>query len=272
MKVWKSLICVLVLSFMIVGSVSATAGQVFTALGYGVNSPSSGKYIASTHGYTLERFASADVEKIEFLPRLYKQGVLVEEEMLTTFKKRESRHMLQHVYYDYNSSFFAVGIGNGYYTNGTTSRHVAMTDYFSASDYIPNANHLGEFAKKTGIDSLSKLESLQIDIKEDFIKSFNLDLEGYVLFDSVKTMNTVDSEFDRSLELLLFDVLIEQEIGDGFPLVYLNNDKGTGYIFEKRSDGTNNLFVIEQNKNGEWILDSKDQKTGNLIPEKYYKD
>ncbi|WP_025027173.1 hypothetical protein [Caldalkalibacillus mannanilyticus] len=269
MKVWKSLICVLLLSFMIVGSVSATAGQVEAIISdyySGVDS-SAGHYYVQLTGITIEREAIPEIEKTMLILSVLKNGVVVQDERKTSYEMF-TWNTLRHIHHNRYNVFDLVVFGAGFYKDGSMS-----TDMKAVYDHSLSTNSVGESANVTDQNSLSKIVSLQNEITDEFVRGFELNLEGFSKLEFLKSLNGKEkTELNHSLELLLFDVMKEQKIGDAAPVIFINEDKGTGYILHKLNDGMNNLFVIEQNKNGEWELDSKDQKAGNMIPEKYYKD
>lgn len=102
-------------------------------------------------------------------------------------------------------------------------------------------------------------------ITEDFVKTHNINLNDYLLFDIREVLSKKEKlkPKDKSLLSISQGVVQKQHFFDCSPLFYLNKTKTKGYVFEKELNGMNSLYILSYDKPKEnWIIVKKTSKMG----------
>ncbi|MFS1514751.1 hypothetical protein VQL36_20415 [Chengkuizengella sp. SCS-71B] len=128
---------------------------------------------------------------------------------------------------------------------------IADQNYFSFEEMSNET----ERQIKEKIDNANK--KYKNDVDNDIKNTHNVNLNGYDLIDIDQILGGNSEEFDVFIE-----VMHTQTPGDTLPSLYVKGKKG--YIFEKKSDGTNFLYELEKN-DGKWELKDKKEKKGKKI-------
>ncbi|MGN7938410.1 hypothetical protein [Virgibacillus sp. 6R] len=102
-------------------------------------------------------------------------------------------------------------------------------------------------------------------ITEDFVKTHNINLNDYRLFDIREVLSKKENlkPKDKSLLSISRGIVQKQHFIDCSPLFYLNKTKTKGYILEKGLNGMNSLYILSYDKPKEnWIIVKKTSKMG----------
>lgn len=102
-------------------------------------------------------------------------------------------------------------------------------------------------------------------ITEDFVKTHNINLNDYRLFDMREVLSNKGNlkPKDKSLLSITRGIVQKQHFIDCSPLFYLNKAKTKGYVLEKELNGMNSLYILSYDKPKEnWIIVKKTSKMG----------
>lgn len=113
-----------------------------------------------------------------------------------------------------------------------------------------------EMAIKNRIDA--EVNNFKSQVDEDIANAFTIELTSLEKIDH-KALGT---DSFKPFETVFIEVITQQKTGDVLPSIYINGN--TGYILEKKADGTNVVYRIEKNQNV-WTILQKESKPGKYI-------
>jgi len=102
-------------------------------------------------------------------------------------------------------------------------------------------------------------------ITNDFIKTHNINLNDYQLFDIHEVLINKENDMSKEKSLISISqgIIQKQNYIDCSPLFYLNKTKSKGYVLEKKLNGMNSLYILSYDKPKEnWIIVKKTSKMG----------
>lgn len=105
-----------------------------------------------------------------------------------------------------------------------------------------------------------RLEKFREAIKSDFLRTFNVSLDGYTRLNDEQLAQI----FKENKSLLNYYFSINSDVGDIRPYIYMNEIKNHIYILQKKHDGTNILHELTLSDE-QWELVSKEFKESNYF-------
>ncbi|NBI27761.1 hypothetical protein [Chengkuizengella marina] len=136
---------------------------------------------------------------------------------------------------------FAIGAGS----------LIADQNYFSFEE----PSNETERQIKEKIDNANK--KYKNDVDNDIKNTHNINLKSYDLINIDQILDDNSEEYNVFIEIMQ-----KQTPGDTLPSLYVKGKKG--YIFEKKSDGTNLVYTLEKN-GAKWEMKDKKEKKGKKI-------
>ena len=108
-----------------------------------------------------------------------------------------------------------------------------------------------------------KMFEFYYEVDKDIADTFSISLGKYEKIDDKDLFDKQNDIWSKTLLDSFMGIILAQSYGDIKPSIYLQEGKKKGYILEKKSDGTNCLYVIEYDK--EWKVVRTDKKTGKVM-------
>lgn len=115
--------------------------------------------------------------------------------------------------------------------------------------------------KKAEVDYANK--QFLAEVGKDIQQSLNLDLEGFEELDLAVLFKSNNEEYP-GLTRLIFEIMLEQQVGDVQPKLYLNQNNVL--ILEKKADGSNIVHKYKfDNEKNKWEKTEKEKSEGSQI-------
>jgi len=108
--------------------------------------------------------------------------------------------------------------------------------------------------------ALKAYESHMLDVDKDIAGSFQLSLADLKKVDEQPLYDQQEEQSDSTLLGVLAQVRRTLDYGDIKPSAYLKQDGQSGYILQKKADGTNHLYTIAYNQG--WAIIKTDSAQG----------
>jgi len=109
-------------------------------------------------------------------------------------------------------------------------------------------------------DAILKTNAFLQDVDKDIAGSFQLSLTDLKKVDVQPLYDQQEEQYASTMLGVLSQVRRTQDYGDINPSVYLKQDGQSGYVLEKKADGTNHLYSIAYNQG--WAIIKTDSAPG----------
>lgn len=109
-------------------------------------------------------------------------------------------------------------------------------------------------------DARQRTEAFLLEVDKDVAASFGLSLAELKKADEQSLIDQQEDPYASTLLGVRAQVMRTMDYGDIMPSVYLQPDGQSGYVLEKKADGTNYLYTIAYNQ--EWAIVKTDSAPG----------